>query len=298
MSWSADRRSALRKAVRLVSKSLRTAQREQEGLGRFTSLIEYWAAWNNLRFGTFLDCPTTEFQVIQFIKDHHQLPTSLGMNNGALPLGIDLILVEEDVKRRLGPFSTSTVISAIRELSNYHKLKGWPDVKRFSVVQRYLLVIEQVQLVHNCAQIALGSNLGERVKLLSTCDSSITGLRDRTLLLVVAPAETEGAQNAFLRTHTAEVIKSEASFLWQLRRRVREGNPRHALPMQVTGEAADALAAWLDRAQIRDGPIFRGIAKDKVLRSQLMPASFYEMLRRRREICGLAVPPASPSRGT
>ncbi|CAB3662889.1 hypothetical protein LMG3441_00654 [Achromobacter kerstersii] len=250
--------------------------------------MRYWAAWQYVRFGTTLRSPPTTEVILQFIEDHHSLPLSLGSLEGTLPPWINCLLVNNGFKKRSRPFQTRQISNSLLALRTYLKLMGWPEIDQIKLVQCFDAISERTTRLKRRDRLGLSVDPDERRILLSSCDASPTGLRDRALILLVAVERSYEDQRALLATHTSGLVKADGTYFWSYQRnKTMRGRLHYKPPMQITGDVANALNAWLKCVNLKTGHVFCQIAGHKILPKPLSLPSFDEMLRRRRELCGL-----------
>jgi integrase len=129
----------------------------------------------------------------------------------------------------------------------------------------------------------------ELAAMLATCDDSLTGLRDRALLLFAFASggrrrsEVAAADMADLRQ------VGDRAFVYHLEhsKTQQAGPSATSTPDKpLLGPAANALAAWLGAAQLTEGPIFRRLWGHRV-GGGLSPASVAAIVQRRAAMAGL-----------
>lgn len=122
--------------------------------------------------------------------------------------------------------------------------------------------------------------------LLETCDASLSGLRDRALLLFAFASG--GRRRSEVTAATLENTRREgAGFVFTLQhsKTNQAGAARPENDKPVAGRAAHALAAWLAASKIKSGAIFRRVRRGGVIGEPLSPAAVRDIVMRR---CGLA----------
>jgi integrase len=125
-------------------------------------------------------------------------------------------------------------------------------------------------------------------QLLETCDASLTGLRDRALLLFAF--SSGGRRRSEVTAATVENTRRDGeAFVFTLARSKtnQSGAPRADNDKPVAGRAARALAAWLAAAQIRSGPLFRRVRRGGVIGEPLSPAAVRDIVKKRCALAGL-----------
>lgn len=153
-------------------------------LASYRAAIQYWAAWHQLRLGHPFSLPVPVKTVLQFIADHVEHTTDQDTLVHDLPPEVDAALIAARVKRFPGPFKLATVRHRLAVLSEAHETQGLPNPCRTRAVQ---IVMERTRSayakrgVRPARKDAITKQPLE--ELLATCDDSLSGLRDRALLL-------------------------------------------------------------------------------------------------------------------
>ncbi|WP_124079276.1 site-specific integrase [Pigmentiphaga humi] len=265
----------------------------REGSSRHTqasyrAAIRYWAAWHALRLGAPLVLPLPAAAVLQFIADHvgHAAPSGIAYD---LPPDVDAALVAARVKRAAGSFKLATVRHRLAVLSEAHELRGLPNPCRTQAVQTVLSRVRSAYARRGeqpARKDALTREPLER--LLATCDDTLTGLRDRALLLF-AWASGGRRRSEVVRATMENTRRSGDGFLYTLghSKTNQQGAERADNHKPIVGRAAQALDAWLAAAGIQEGPIFRRVRRGGVVAEGLGPESVRHIVRKRAAQAGL-----------
>ncbi len=232
-------------------------------LRSYASAMRYWAGWLQLRLGQTIALPLSVEVVLQFIADHAPRQTATGLR-GELPPEVDAALVQSGCKSRLGAPAHATLVHRLAVLSKAHQSRNLPNPCQDPRVREVLsrarkTYVRQGGRVQKKA--ALTKDLLQQ--LLATCDDSLTGLRDRALLLFAwssggrRRSEVAQADMRFLRR------LGPGRFMYELlvskTNQAGRATPDSAKP--VLGAAGAALEAWLAASGITEGAIFRRIRK-------------------------------------
>ena len=272
--------------------SIQSLMREgssENTLASYRSAIQYWAAWHALRMQTPFQLPIPVNTVLQFIADHVEHVTSQGLRHD-LPLKIDEALVNAKVKRKLGPFKLATVRHRLAVLSEAHETQNLPNPCRNQTVQ---MLLERVRSAY--------AKRGERParkdaltkepleQLLSTCDDSLIGLRDRALLLF-AWASGGRRRSEVVRATMENTRRVEEGFLYTMSysKTNQEGIERADSYKPVVGRAAAALDAWLVAAKITSGSLFRRVRRGGIVGEGLSAESVRKIVKARAAQAGLS----------
>ena len=256
----------------------------------YRSALRYWAAWFQLRYGRVLTPPVAATTVVQFIVDHAQRLDRDGRLVHELPPAVDQALVQAHFKARLGAPALSTLVHRVAVLSKVHRVQALenpceqPRVRDLMARTRRAYA-KRGALPHKAA--ALTRDPLEA--MLATCDDSLTGLRDRALLLFAFASG--GRRRSELTAATLENTRRQpgGSYVFELRH--SKGNPqgqdRPENHKPVVGRAAAALNDWLVASRITAGPIFRRVRRGSRVGEPLAAAAVRDVVRKRSKQAGL-----------
>jgi integrase len=255
----------------------------------YTSALRYWAAWFYGRFGRPLSLPVPTAAVMQFIVDHVVRRSRDGLR-WELPAPLDTHLVAAGVKQKPGSLTLSTVVHRVAVLSAVHRLKKQANPCEDQAV-RHLLSRARRAAVKRGERPAKKTAITrtELEAMVATCADSLEGVRDRALLYF---AFASGGRR---RCEVAEADLADLTaigpneYVYRLERsKTQQAGPRptDAPDKPVVGVAGVALATWLARSGLVDGPIFRRLWKNR-LGPGLSPAAVAQIVQRRAAAAGL-----------
>lgn len=169
---------------------------------------------------------------------------------------VDYELVYRRYKTRRGTHTFATVARRVASLSTLHNIHNIQDNPcRRNLVRITLQKSRKANVQKNTNPI-----WGEMFrKMLDTCDGSLTGKRDRAILLLAF--RTGGRRRS-------EVCGARAEYLTKIGDDYQLYIPKtktndEGLTVPIKGEAARALADWLQASGIMEGPIFRSFSLHK-----------------------------------
>ena len=261
----------------------------QNTLTSYRTALRYWTAWYGLRYGGAIQLPLPVACVLQFMVDHAQRMTALGLVS-ELPAAIDAALVAGGYKGKLGPMAHNTLVHRIAVMSKAHQLRQLAnpcqDVQvrellsrtRKAYAKRGVLPRKKAALTKDPLQA-----------LLATCDDSLRGKRDRALLLFAwasggrRRSEVALADMQFLR------CVGQAQYLYTLAhsKANQSGVERPENHKPVLGAAGLALKSWLDASAITQGLIFRRVLKGGHLGGAMSPAAVRTIVQTRSALAGV-----------
>ncbi|KRG85324.1 site-specific integrase [Stenotrophomonas sp. JC08] len=245
----------------------------------YATALRYWAGWHQARYGVELALPTSEAVVIQFLIDHIQRKNKAGLVS-ELPPAIDQALVAAGLKAKVGPLKLSTA-HKLKRLANPCKL---PSVRTLLSRARRAAVKRGERPTKKTA-----ITRAELEAILATCYDSLEGLRDRALFCFgFASGGRRGSEIAAADMRDLRKV-GEDGYIYRLEysKTQQAGVTADSTPDKpILGRSAEALAAWLETAQIDEGGIFRRVWKGRV-GPALLPGSVATIVKRRAKLAGL-----------
>lgn len=122
-------------------------------------------------------------------------------------------------------------------------------------------------------------------KMLSTCDNTLQGVRDRALLLV-AFCSGGRRRSEIANLTTNDITKTKDGYLITLAKS-KTDQQADGFSVPISGDAALALKQWLVKSGRREGNIFRGIKADLTLYDGIKGNSIYKIVKKRIKLIGL-----------
>ena len=186
-------------------------------------------------------------------------------------------------KEKLGLHRMTTIDHRLSVLSWAHCEKGLESPCRDPAVRR---------LLADCRKLAKELGQAPRTKtaatqdgldeMLSTCDDSLEGLRDRALLLFGwSSGGRRRSEIAAAEVRDLEWMGADTAIF-----RMRRSKTGDSGPKPVKGEAAVAVREWLAAAKITDGALFRRLWGPKV-GARLSAHAIAAIVKRRAAMEGL-----------
>lgn len=258
-------------------------------LRSYRSALRYWAAWFALRYRRPIALPVPEAAVVQFIVDHAQRLSADGQLVSELPTVIDQALVAGGYKAKTGAISLNTLIHRVAVLSKAHQVQNSPNPCEQPRVRELLSKTRRGYAKRGALPQKKPALTREPLEaLLETCDSSLTGLRDRALLLFAF--SSGGRRRSEVCAATMENTRREGEgFVFTLShsKTNQAGTDRPENDKPIVGKAAHALSAWLAASNIKSGPIFRRVRRGNVIGEPLSPAAVRDIVKKRCALAGI-----------
>lgn len=258
-------------------------------LRSYRSALRYWAAWFALRYGQPIALPVPETVVIQFIVDHAQRLDADGRPVNELPAAVDRALVAEGFKGKPGSPALSTVVHRIAVLSKVHQLEEVANPCEQPRVRELLSKTRRGYAKRGALPRKKPALTREPLEaLLGTCDDSLTGLRDRAILLFAF--SSGGRRRSEVAAASMENTRREGDgfvFTLQHSKTNQTGTEQGDNDKPIAGRAARALEAWLSTAKITAGPLFRRVRRGNVVAEPLSAAAVRDIVKKRCQLAGV-----------
>lgn len=260
---------------------------EPEHLGEFNTMVStntrkayqsdlaYIKHWGYVSFGN-LSFPMTEHAVLLFITDHLK-----GME-GAKEKLLMSVLITKGYKAKPGLHSLATVRRRLFALTAYHKEQGYDNPCASNKITQLLRTITKTEAKAE-PQKTITKDILEQ--LLTVCDGSVSGIRDKAILLLAWASG--GRRRSEIIAAQVEHLKSMGEdFLWHIP--AHDSKTGRAIDAPVKDKAAQALQDWMAVAGIKQGVIFRAVSKaGKVSDNPLSPIDVNRIVKRRCKAAGL-----------
>lgn len=255
----------------------------------YASAMRYWTAWYALRYGDTLPTQAVPVPVVnQFVVDHLERRVGAGLRH-ELPPEVDAQLVALGAKKAPGPLSSATVAHRLAVLAKWHRLQQWESPTDDHRVKTLMAKARRAQAKRGIVTRKKTAAVAEPLQaMLDTCTDGLRGIRDRALLML---AWSGGGRRR------SELVALEVGDLCQLRpdiwtyalghTKTQAAGPRREKPLR--GDAAHAVAAWLEAAQLTDGPLFRRMYRHGTVGPQALSGDqVARIVQRRARLAGLA----------
>lgn len=228
-----------------------------------------------------------------YVLDHFGVPERVGEGAArrivlhvTMPTAVDQALVAQGYKVRRGRQKMTTLDHRLAVLAAAHRRQGLPSPLLDPALRQLLTDCRKTARLIGEGPRQMTAARGEVLEaLLATCDESLAGVRDRAVLLF---GWASGGRRR------AEIAHAEVSDLhWTLQDgqrqatfTMRESKTGDTSPKPLKGEAAEALWRWIERAGLREGPLFRRLHGPTV-GGGLSPHAVNEIIKRRARQAGL-----------
>jgi integrase len=230
--------------------------------------IQQWA------YTTFGNCsfPLTKDAVLHFITDHLH-----GMEIEKERQLMSLIL-RDGYKAKPGLHSLATVRRRLFALTAHHKELGYDDPCSDNAIKDLIYAMSRTKK-KKIQQKAVTVDMFE--KLLSVCDSSIKGIRDKAILQLAW--STCLRRSEITAAQVEHLTRKGEDFLLHV-----PSKKSCVLNIPISGRAAQALRDWLIAGAVRQEAIFRAVDKGgTVSGNRLSPIDVNRVVKKYCKAAGL-----------
>jgi integrase len=255
----------------------------------------YLGAWKGVAFGEPLAWPESEPVALRFILDHARDLSTSAPEDPARKAADALIGL--GLRRTLACPAPATLDRRIASWQAFHRMRNLTSPFDAPLLRQARGKARRAAARPTAPKSAHPITRDVLEGLLTTCDASLRGLRDRALLMLGwASGGRRRSELTGLRREDISLKEfDDAGLIW-LRLLESKTTARGAAPrLVVKGRAARALWRWITVAGIEDGALFRPVSSaDRVLARALHPDAIRQILRHRLKLAGYAEDFASP----
>ena len=266
------------------------------------SNLAYLEAWSLALTGSPLPWPAPEGLVIRFIAHHLWDPAQRDKDPAhGMPAEVAAALLAQDLLRVAGPHAPSTVKRRLAHWGTLHRWRGVAGPFKSPHLRTATRLAVRASTRPRTRKSKRSVTADVLEKLLHTCVlERFVDVRDRALLLV-AFASGGRRRSEVARLRVEQLIPQDPvpaqpedpdspqlTCLAVQLGRTKTGVADEDRRVLLIGRSADALMAWLARAKISKGAVFRGIDRWGTLESPaLSPQAVNLILKKRARLAGL-----------
>ena len=253
----------------------------------------YLTAWKSAAFGEALTWPEQEEVALRFILDHSR---DLSVATGrAYETAEELIAL--GLRKSLACPAPSTLDRRIASWCAFHRMRNLTSPFDAPLARQARAKARKAMARAPAPKSAHPITREVLEKMLATQQPGLRGVRDRAILLLGwASGGRRRSEIVSLDRADIDLNDFDAKGVIWMQLPLTKTSDRGQTPRLVLkGLAARALVAWIDAAQITQGPLFRRITRTGALgRNRLSDAAVSQIVKRLLVEAGLGAEYASP----
>jgi site-specific recombinase XerD len=238
--------------------------------------LKYFWTYINLRLGKEESYPIQESEVLIFLTEHFT----------RMPDHVEDEMIRLGVKRQKGPLKYATIKRRLFTISAFHTKQGLKNPCSHRMV-RELMSKARRAMILNGVEVEKKAPAVKSVieKLIATCDDTLVGKRDRSLILTCFSSggrrrnEISRLQIDHLTVvhggYTIKMYQSKSDY---------SGVPK---TFPVVGQSGIALKEYLESSGITAGPLYRNISKHGTIHDGLSSIGIHQIFKKRFKLAGL-----------
>jgi len=248
--------------------------------------LAYVTAWKQAAFGKALSWPEEEGVALRFVLDHSlDLTDTPGSAQQTA-----LALIAAGLRRSLACPAPATLDRRIASWRAFHRMRNLPSPFETPMVAQARGKARRAAARPRVPKSPRPVTREILETLLSTCDLSFRGQRDRAILML--GWASGGRRRSEITGLHREDIETEAfaetGLIWLRLLQTKTTGQGTAPRLPLKGRAARAVMDWIGATEIEEGPLFRAVsAADRVLARGLAPDAIRIILRHRLALAGL-----------
>ena len=255
----------------------------------------YIAAWKDAAFGQPLTWPEAEAVALRFVLDHARDLRDAPADDPARQVAE--ALVAQGRRRGLACPAPSTLDRRIASWRAFHRMRNLDSPFEAPLLRQARGKARRAAARPRAPKSPRPITRDVLEQLLAACGPGLRGVRDRAILMLGwASGGRRRSEIVALQRADLNLEDFDRDGLVWLQMVDTKTTAAGATPRLVLkGRAARAVVAWIDAAEIAEGPLFRPISRaDRVLARGLSPDAIYQILRHRLQAAGLPADYATP----
>ena len=247
--------------------------------------LAYISTWKQASYGAALDWPETESVALRFLTDH-----SLDLSETPGPAQqTALALIAAGLRRSLACPAPATLDRRVASWRAFHRMKNLPSPFDAPLVAQARGRARRAAARPTSRKSPNPITRPVLEAMLTTCDHSHRGLRDRAVLMLGwASGGRRRSEISALKFDDIDQRDFEAAGSLRIRLlSTKTTGPDAAPRLPLKGRPARAVIAWMQAAELTQGPLFRPVSQaDRVLKRRLGPDGIREIIRHRLVLAG------------
>lgn len=221
--------------------------------------LAYITAWREAAFGVGPSWPEEEAVALRFILDHSR---DLEESEGEAAR-VARHLVALGLRRSLACPAPGTLDRRIASWRSFHRMRNLPSPFDAPLIRQTRGKARRAAQRPRAAKSANPITRDILEEMCAATGPGLRGLRDRAILLLGwASGGRRRSEIAALRREDLDLAEFDtAGLVWLHLGETKTTRQGQTPRLVLKGRAARAVVAWIDAADIRDGPLFRKIEK-------------------------------------
>lgn len=255
--------------------------------------LAYISAWKAAVFGQALIWPEAERVALRFVLDHTiDLSDKPGSAQDAAQE-----LIELGLRISLICPAPATLDRRIASWRAFHRMKNLASPFEAPLLRGARAKGRRAAARPRIAKSPRPVTRDVLETLLTSCDGTLRGLRDRAILML--GFASGGRRRSEITNLYRDDISTEdfatKGVIWVRLLETKTTGKAEAPRLPLKGRAARAVLRWIEAAGIAQGPLFRPISRsDRALPRKLTPDAIRVILRHRLKLAGLPEDYATP----
>jgi site-specific recombinase XerD len=239
--------------------------------------LKYFWTYIKYRLGKEESYPIDVSDVLIFLTEHFT----------KMPDHVEDEMIRLGVKRQKGPLKYATIKRRLFTISAFHTKQGLKNPCSHRMVREVMSKARRAMILNGVETEKKAPAVKSVIeKLISTCDESLVGLRNRSIVLL---SFSSGGRR---RSEVSNLRFSDVEKLSDNRYQIRmyhsksdySGKPKL---YPVVGQAGEALQDYLEATGITVGPLFRNISKHGTIHDGLSAIGIQHVFKRVCKDAGL-----------
>lgn len=255
----------------------------------------YITAWKRAAFNAPLTWPESEVVALRFVLDHSRALINASLQDTAR--GTAEALIAARLRKSLACPAPSTLDRRIASWRAFHRMRNLDSPFEAPLIRQARAKGRRANARPHQSKSKNPITREVLEALLTTCDHSLRGTRDRAILMLgwASGGRRRSEITGLMRADISLTDFDDKGVIWIDMIESKTTHKGQTPRLILKGRAAEALAFWIEVGLITDGPLFRPITKcDDALERGLSPDAIYQILRKRLVLAGYAPDFATP----
>ncbi len=247
----------------------------QNTLRSYHKDLKYFWTFIKLRLNKEEYYPIEVSDVLIFLTEHFT----------KMPDKVEDEMIRMGVKQKKGPLKYSTIKRRLFTISAFHTKQGMkspcsnPMIREIMSKARKAIILAGIEVDKKAPAV---KSVIE--KLITTCDDSLVGLRDKSLILTGFSSGRRRSELANFRVEDLKEVPEGYTIRMFHSKSDYSGKPK-IIP--IIGLPGEVLKAYLEATEIKNGPLYRNISKDGYVLDKLSGIGIQHIFKKRCRMAGL-----------